>query len=505
MIIYNARVRSMDGRRPVADSVTVSGNRITGVGARPNGDDESRIDAKGLCVVPGLTDSHVHFASWALGLSQPRLGGVRSIDEVIERVRGAKPAPSGWIRGLGWAESEWEKPVKPSKEHLDAVFPEQPVALMSKDYHSLWLNSVALRQADSDLEVPGGVVERDATGEPIGILREEAAWAFRDRYVRPTQEEMAAAVAPALEIASARGVTAIHDKDGWLDMIPVWREVHAEHGIPLRVWQSYPPSALDELDRLAIAPEIPVRLGYIKVFMDGTVGSGTALMSDGSGVEMTSEAALAEIIEHAAEHGLSVGVHAIGDLANRRALGAFETTREIWKSRDLRPRIEHAQLLDREDVCRFAELGVTASVQFSHAPSDRERAEAFLSGRDIVAYGFQSLLSSGAVLVNGSDAPVESLAPLRGIQAGVARTFDERPPWRPEEAVTAWDALNSTTRLPAWLAREEGQRGEIRAGQLADLVVLDRDPLESDPREIGEIEVVATMFDGKWVHNPPPW
>ena len=233
--------------------------------------------------------------------------------------------------------------------------------------------------------------------------------------------------------------------------------------------------------------------------MDGTLGSQTARMLDGSGVEITSREQLEEFIRAGARAGFPLAVHAIGDLANREALDAFEATRADWQG--LRPRIEHAQLLAPEDVPRFGELGVAASVQFSHAPSDRDLAERFWGEKTAGAYAYRSLLDAGAVVANGSDAPIEELDPLAGIRAGVLRTLDERPAWHPEQAVTVEEALHATCVAPAWLAHEEHSRGKLLPGYEADLVVLDRDPLD----DLAGVQVVATMLAGGWTHNPPPW
>jgi predicted amidohydrolase YtcJ len=195
-----------------------------------------------------------------------------------------------------------------------------------------------------------------------------------------------------------------------------------------------------------------------------------------------------------------VAVHAIGDGANRAALDAFEATRDVWQPPGLRPRIEHAQLLDEADMARFAELGVAASVQFSHAPSDRDLAERLWEGRQ-GAYAYRSLLDAGTVLANGSDAPVEELDPLAGIVAGVLRTLDERPAWRPEQALTIEEALHATCVTPAWLEHAENRRGTLRPGMLADLVVLDRDPLTCAPEELPEARVLATMVGGRWTYG----
>src|SRR5919201_569680 len=410
---------------------------------------------------------------------------------------------------MGWRSGDWSPATEPTKEARDRVTGDIPTALTARDYHSLWLNSAALAHADGDLNVAGGVVERDALGEPTGVLREECAWHFRDAYVRPTEDEMVDAARAGMRIAVARGVTAVHDKDGWLGALGVFQRLRDEGALLLRVWQSIPHAQVEEAAALPIRSgfgDDQLRLGYLKAFMDGTLGSQTARMLDGSGVEITSRVELEDIIRRGAAAGLPVAVHAIGDLANRDALDAFEATREAWAPLGLRPRIEHAQLLTAEDLPRFARLGVAASVQFSHAPSDRDLADRFWTGKTDGSYAYRSLLESGALVANGSDAPIEELDPWAGVVAGVLRTIDERPAWHPEQTVTLQQALEATTLAPTWLAGEERQRGKLVPGYLADLVVLDRDPFECrEPEQLREIQVVATMLGGRWVHSPPPW
>ena len=512
MILENGVIRTMDPALPVARALAVAGERIAGaVGTHETAlASPEVVDLRGRCVVPGFTDAHVHFPTWALALRQVRLEGARSLAEALERVAEAARAlsPGSWLRGHGWRDADWQPPDPPTREALDRICPDVPVALMAKDYHSLWLNSAALARADGDLLVPGGVVELDARGEPTGILREESAWRFRDAHVRPTDDEMVEASRAAVRIANARGVTAVHDKDGWLGALRVWQRLRAEAGLTLRVWQSLPHGEVTRLAELGISSGFGddlLRVGYLKVFMDGTLGSRTARLLDGSGVEITCREELTEIVRGAARAGFPVAVHAIGDLANRQALDAFETTQDEWRPRGLRQRIEHAQLVDPADVPRFGRLGVAASVQFSHAPSDRDLAERYWEDRLEGAYAYRALLDAGALLANGSDAPIEELDPLAGICAGVSRTLDDRAPWRPEQALTVEEALRASTVAPAWLAGDERRRGRLVPGQLADLVVLDRDPVACPPDELPEIRVVATMLGGRWVHNPPPW
>ena len=465
-----------------------------------------RVDLQGRCVLPGFNDAHVHFPTWSLAQSQVRLEGAGSLAEAVGRVAdGLAGAPPGaWLRGLGWRDAGWTEP--PTRAALDAIAPETPVILTSRDYHSVWLNSAALAHAGGDLDAPGGVVERDEGGEPTGILRENAAWRFRDRHATPTGAEMLEACRAGLGIAAARGVTAIHDKDGWLGSLELFQRLRDADELTLRVWQSIPAERLPHLRELGLRSRFGddlLRAGYLKVFMDGTLGSATARLLDGSGVEITSSEGLAEIVREAAAAGWPVGVHAIGDAANRAALDAFEATAGAWRPLGLRQRIEHAQLLDPAELPRFAELGVAASVQFSHAPSDRDLADRIWEGH-AGAYAYRSLLDAGALLANGSDAPVEELDPLKGIVAGVLRTLDERPAWRPEQALTVAEALEATCVAPVWLAGDEDRRGRLGPGMLADLVVLDRDPLLCPPEQLPDITVVATMVGGRITHVSDP-
>jgi predicted amidohydrolase YtcJ len=511
VILENGVVRTMEPSLPLARSLAIAGDRIVGgVGAHETSlPGPERIELGGRCVVPGFSDSHVHFPTWAIAQHEVRLEGTTSLEEAVARVRDALPQGSGtWLRGRGWRSGDWSPPVEPTKHELDAIAPDRPVALMARDSHSVWLNSAALARANGDLQVPGGVVELDERGEPTGVLREESCWQFRDRYIETSDDEYVEAMRSGMRLAASRGVTALHDKDGWLGALRFWQRLDADDALILRVWQSLPAEKAEELADVDVRSGLGsplLRLGYLKAFMDGTLGSQTARMLDGSGVEITSREELEEHIRNGARAGFPIAVHAIGDLANREALDAFESTRSEWEPLGLRPRIEHAQLLASEDLPRFAELGVAASVQFSHAPSDRDLADRFWDGLDSEPYAFRSLLESGAVLANGSDAPIEELDPLLGIRAGVLRTLDEREAWRPEQALTVEQALHATTVAPAWLARDEHRRGKLVPGQLADLVVLDRDPLDCEADELAEVEVVATMLGGTWTHNPPPW
>jgi predicted amidohydrolase YtcJ len=507
VILENGTVRTLDASLPTAGALAIAGDRVAGgIGTHETAlASPEVVDLGGRCVLPGITDSHVHFPTWAAARRVIRLEEATSAEDAAARlapgVEGV--APGRWFRALGFRETNW--PALPTKEVLDAVTGDTPAAVISKDFHAIWLNSTGIARTGGDLrryDVRGGVVELGPDGEPTGLIREESAWQFKEEHLELTDEEYLEALREGLKVASSRGVTAIHDKDGWIPSIPrLWQELEREDALPVRVWQSVPHENVDRLAEVGLASGLGdrVRLGYLKVFMDGTLGSQTALMTDGSGVEITSREELVDILRRAARARWPVAVHAIGDLANRNALDAFEQTRDEWQSLGLRHRVEHAQCLRPEDVGRFAELGLTASVQFSHAPSDEELAHRFWSDRLDGAYSFRSLLERRTRLVNGSDAPIEELDPWGGIVSGVLRH------WRTDERVTVEEAIRASTVEPAWLTGDERRRGKLLPGYVADLVVLDRDPFAIQAEELPEVRVVATMVGGRWTHNAPPW
>jgi predicted amidohydrolase YtcJ len=508
VILDNGVIRTLDPSLPTAGALAIAGPLVAGgVGTHewvlPT---PERVDLAGRCVLPAFCDSHVHFPTWALARRDVHLEAADSVAAALALVAAHPRSGGTWIRGTGWRDATWGE--RPTAAALDAVTGVTPAALWSKDYHSLWLNTAGLAEAGGNLDIAGGVVERHPDGSPTGILREESAWRFRERFVTVTEDEWVEATRVGIRVANARGVAAIHDKDGWLGAASIFGRIHEHEGLSLRVWQSLPAERLPEIAGLPLRSRLGddfLRLGYLKTFMDGTLGSQTALMLDGSGVQITSREELEEIVRRAAEVGWPVSVHAIGDRANRDALDAFEATRDAWQPRGLRQRIEHAQCVDPADLPRFAELGVACSIQLSHAPSDRDLAERFWGDRLQCTYAFRSLWDSGAVVVNGSDAPVEELDPLAGIRAGVLRTIDGRPAWRSDEALTVEQALISSTVTPAWLSGDERRRGRLLPGFLADLVVLSRDPFTCPPDELESVEVVSTMVGGRWVHQPPPW
>jgi hypothetical protein len=301
-------------------------------------------------------------------------------------------------------------------------------------------------------------------------------------------------------------VTGIHDfQRDW--GLAAWQRLHTDRRLSLRVWASLPAERVDEIIALGLRSGLGddwLRIGPVKAFADGTLGSRTASMLEpfadaGYGEALLSSDELRHLAGRCADAGLELAVHAIGDAANRAVLDALEATRERWAPRRLRPRIEHAQLLHPDDLARFAALGVTASMQPSHAPSDRSLAEAVWGTRCGGAYALGSLAASGAALCFGSDAPIEPLDPLAGVQAAATRD------WPVSEALAVEVALDGFWSGAAYARQAERRLGRLLPGFAADLVVLERDPVTCPPDEIAGIGVVATMSGGRWVHGRPPW
>ena len=471
--------------------------------------DAQVVDLDGRVLLPGLWDAHVHFDQWTLARRRLDLGPAGSAADAVAlvaaRLRTDPAEPGTVLVGHGFRDALW--PDAPHRDLLDPVTGAVPVVLVAADLHCCWVNSAAAARYGMAQHPTGLIRERDWL--PIMTdIRGGATSVLPDRLAAETGRA-----------AAARGVVGVVDYEApW--QLDAWASRVTAGADALRVVASVWPEALDGPDGpiargLRSGDVVPgtgglLTMGPLKVVTDGSLNTRTAYCHDpfpgaGVGMLLVPPEVLVPLLHRAATHGLDAAVHAIGDRANREALDAFASTRELWQPLGLRHRIEHAQCLDPADVGRFAELGVACSVQYSHAPSDRDLAERFWDGRLDGTYAFRSLTESGAVVANGSDAPVEELDPLAGVAAGVRRTIDDRPAWRPDESVTVEQALHATTVAPAWLAGDERRRGTLLPGRLADLVVLDRAPVACEPDELPSVEVVATMVGGRWVHNPPPW
>lgn len=514
----NARIHTLDPARPHANALLVHGERILAVGdvaecremAGPN---VRRIDLAGMTVLPGLTDSHIHAAQYARELDQVDLRGTKSLTEALERIRvkAATLAPGTWLFGGRWDCHKWDRPVQPNRHDLDRVCPDRPVALPSIDGHTCWVNSRALEVLGINAETPdpaGGEIVRDERGEPTGILREAAA----DIPRNITTEDLVAKLRIGLTNFLKVGLTSIHDIDGE-DCRAALETLYARGELPLRVHKLIPLSALDAViaeGRATGDGDRWLRTGPVKVFTDGALGSHTCLMTEpfagepgNYGMAVTPAKEFERLVQTAADAGIAVAAHAIGDAANRMVLRAYAR----WQERQaaaagplrLRHRIEHAQHLQIADVTEFARIGVIASMQPTHCTSDIPLNNTLLAGRELASYAWRSLIDSGATVAFGSDAPIEDPNPFYGIHAAVTRQqADGNPPggFQPHERLRLEQALHAFTVAPAYASYEEHLKGRLRPGMLADFIALPTDPFDLDPAELRDLQVALTVVGG---------
>lgn len=522
LLLLNGKIYTMDRTLPHSQAVAIEGNRILAVGSNDEVSVKTRgggwdvLDLEGRAVVPGFIDCHVHFLDFALGLKRLDLKGVDSLERVLALVRERvlKSGPGEWITGFGWDHLLWQGDF-PHRKDLDRVAPENPVALRRKDGHLIWVNSWALERAGIDEGTPdpvGGQIERDEEGH-TGILKERAVELIEGVIPRPSPLTRQGALKEAISQAQRFGLTTIHDCEG-SEALADFQSLLAQGELGLRVYMMIPRDSLEEAVNLGLKTGFGndyLRLGHLKVFADGSLGSQTAHMlepfygqPDNYGIPTLSRDELQDIVKRASEAEISCTVHAIGDAANRKVLDVFAQWRAKGVGERLRHRIEHAQLLHPDDISRFKELNIIASMQPIHAISDMMMADRYWGERARYSYAWRSLLDSGARLAFGSDCPVESLDPLMGIHAAVTRQRASGEPeggWYHQERLTVAEAVHAYTLGAAYASGEERAKGSIAPGKLADLVVLSGDIFEIPPEEILETEVEYTIFDGRVVYE----
>jgi predicted amidohydrolase YtcJ len=519
-LLLNGSIYTMDPQLSTASAVAVADGVITAVGgselsglATP----ETRIiDLAGRCVLPGLTDSHIHLRWFALSLQRVDLTGARSLAAMLELVaeRARVTPPGGWVLGQRWDQELWPDRRFPCAADIDRLVPDHPVALTAKSGHALVANSLALQLAGVTANTPdpeGAHIARDSSGNPTGLLFEKAAMDLvKNATPQPEPDALAVAMRPAFERAWQVGVTAVHDMDE-LSAFDAFQRLRARGELGLRVVKYLPIEALDHAEAIALRSGLGddwLRVGGIKVFADGALGARTAAMlepyvgePDNRGIMTTRPEVLAEIAQRATEGGLALAIHALGDRAIRVVLDAIAAAQGAGPQQ--RHRIEHVQHLHPDDVGRLAELGVVGAMQPIHVVQDAPMVDRYLGERGRTAYAWRSLLDAGTVLAFGSDFPVEDVNPFLGIEAAVTRVcVNDRggsEAWHPEQRLTVEEAVRAYTRGAAYAAGLEDRLGSLTPGKLADLVVLDRDVFTCDPVSIGETKVLGTMLGGKWV------
>lgn len=524
LLLHRGRVRSLLGERGDGTWIALKGTRVLAIG---RGQVPRRLrsapalDLQGRTVLPAFTDAHAHLLRIGLMRLLLDLRGHTTKEEVLRAVafRARALPPGAPIRGFGWDQTTWGEADFPTRHDLDTVAPAHLVHLERVDAHAVWANSRLLATAGitaATPDPPGGAILRDARGEPSGIVLDRARDLLRPHLPDWTEEDRAAALLQGAVACHRAGITSLHDAAVNASTLRLLHRLFIEGGLGLRVYAML--HGEEALERaLPQGPRVGLYGGFltiraVKLFVDGALGSrGAALLEPyrdapgEAGLLLMDEEAIAQAAGRALSHGFQVCAHAIGDRANRETLRAYRRLREAFPEvAGARLRVEHAQVVHPADRPTFGDLELVASVQPAHATSDMRWAAARLGEERLPwAYAWRSLRRAGAALAGGSDAPIEALSPLAGVYAAVTRQDAAGNPqegFLPEERLTVRQALDLYTRGAAYAAFEEGERGSLRRGALADLVVLSADPLRAAPKELLEITVDYTVLDGAVVY-----
>jgi predicted amidohydrolase YtcJ len=530
LVLRHGKIATVDPALPYAQMIAVRGGRIAAVGAEPEagrwiGPQTKVIDLKGMLAIPGFIEGHGHFTSlgeYRMGLD---LREARTWDEIVAEVgRAARQVkPGDWIVGRGWHQSKWDHPPDPNVEgfplhaSLDSVSPHNPVLLTHASGHAAFVNSQAMAIAGIARDTanpPGGEILKDAAGNPTGLLRERAsilAMSFYDRW-HAAHSDLRKTIELATGECLSKGITTFEDAGSPPAVADVFRSMAANHELRLRLWVMLRDSnqALEQkLDsyRTIGAGDGFLTIRAIKKYIDGALGSRGAWLlepytdkPDSVGMATETPEEIERTAELAIAHRYQLCVHAIGDRGNREVLNIYERVfREHPDRKDLRWRIEHAQHLNAADIPRFGQLGVIAAMQGIHCTSDAPYVLLRLGPRraEEGAYVWQKLIKSGAVVGNGTDAPVEDVSPIACYYASVSRKLKDGSRFYPDQRMSREEALKSYTWNNAYAAFEEDVKGSLTVGKLADITVLSRDILTVPEDEILSTDVMDTIVGGK--------
>ncbi|KAF0108384.1 MAG: amidohydrolase family protein [Anaerolineaceae bacterium] len=521
-LLHNARIHTFDPARPSATALAVERGRVLAAGGEEllaEFGSAAREDMRGCALLPGLTDAHLHLQAYALSLTAIHCE-VSTKEECLRRVaeRAAAVKEGEWILGHGWNQNDWNGEW-PCAADLEPAAPGRPVYLTAKSLHAAWASRAALRLAGITASTPDpadGVILRGRKGVPTGILIEQAMKLVEQAIPEPDPEALAETfqkeIIPGLW---QMGLTGVHDFDRQT-CFQALQLLHARGELHLRVLKSIPKELLPQAAELGLRTgfgDDTLRIGSVKLFADGALGPHTGAMFEpyvddpqNRGMLILDGETLFELGRRAAESGLSLAVHAIGDRAVHAMLDGFERLRAYERERGLpalRHRIEHVQTIRPADASRLAGLGVIASMQPVHAPSDMDMTERYLGERSAFCYAWRTLLEGGARLAFGSDAPVETPNPFIGLHAAVTRRRADGAPgpegWVPQQRLTVREAFEGFTIGPAFAAGAESRLGRLSPGFLADLIVLENDPFTCEPAALRELRPSATMLGGEWV------
>ena len=527
LVVTNGRIYTVDAARPVVDAMAIRGGRVVFVGDRAGakaltGAQTEVLDLDGQTVIPGMTDAHAHVLGLGQALRNVDLVGTASYEAVIARVAArAKETPKGeWIIGRGWDQNDWGDTRWPSHEALSRAVPDHPVYLERVDGHAALANAMAMQRAGltrASKDPSGGQIVRDARGEPMGVLVDNAQGLVERSIPAATRAQTKAMIAAAITEMHRWGLTGVHDAGASAQTLELYEELGREGALDLRLYamiSDHAPTLEAWFRRGPQSGLFDGRLWVrsIKLYQDGALGSrGAALLepySDDaatSGLLVSAPAHIREVADRALVAGFQVNTHAIGDRGNRLVLDAYQAALAARPTADHRFRVEHAQILHSDDIPRFAALGVIPSMQASHQTSDMYWAgnrlgETRLRG----AYAWRSLLETGTIIPNGSDFPVEYVDPLISFKASVSRQDAKGWPvggWFPEQRMTREEALKSMTIWPAYAAFQEAELGSLTPGKHADFVVLDQDLLRIPDAMLAQVRVRSTWFAGRKVYE----
>ncbi len=526
LIVTGARIYTVDDSRPAAAAFAVRDGRFEFVGSEREamalrGPATRMLDLHGATVVPGLLDAHAHLYDLGVALASADLDGSLSYDEVVARVVASarsRGTPKGaWIYGHGWDQNRWAVKQFPTHEALTRAFPDNPVVLERVDGHALLANARAMQAAGvtaATKDPSGGRIIRDASGNPTGVFVDNAQALIERAVPRPSREQIEKSVATALAECRKWGLVGAGDAGEPRAVIDVMEDMARAGNFDFRGYILIDDDSAEIAHYYTLGPRSAMYGGRIwvrgigEVYADGALGSrGAALLSpysddpSNTGLLRSSEAHLEQLSEAALRHGFQVAIHAIGDRGNRVALDAYDSALKAVPTADHRFRIEHAQILDPADIPRFAELGVIPSMQSSHQTSDMRWAEGRLGPSRIRgAYAWRSLLNTGVIIPNGTDAPVEYVNPLITFHSAVTRQDSTGWPaggWYPEQRMTRAEALKSMTIWAAYAAFQDSVMGSITPGKYADFTVLDQDIMSVPDDDILKTHVLSTYIGGK--------
>jgi predicted amidohydrolase YtcJ len=526
----HGRIYTNDPEQPWAEAMAVADGKISCIGKMDHvlldcgGGQEGAetVQLRGQFVMPGFNDAHVHLGGAAADLLAVPLTGVPNVEELQKRVADAvaNHKEGEWITGGGWDHTLWTDRKFPNRQQLDAVAPKNPVILTHISGHVAVANSLALQHAEIDKYTPnppGGEIEHDSLGEPTGMLKEYAAMSLVNvRIPDPAPEQRRRGIELVLENVAKNGVTSVQDYSDWEDF-KMYKQLKEEDKLTVRITEWLPfLTPLNDLQNMRAqggTKDPWLKTGALKAFVDGAMGSRTAAMlepySDDpttSGILTNDPQKLKEMAIARDKAGFQLNFHAIGDRANRVALDVFEAVTKANGPRDRRDRIEHAQLVAPEDFPRFAKLNVVASMQPSHQTNDMRWAEDRV-GRERIkgAYAWATMLKNGVRLAFGTDYDVEPISPFRGLYACVTRERPDGGPkngWEPQEKISLEDCIRAYTSGSAYAQFEEGKKGELKAGEYADFIILSNDLTKVPPSQYTKTSVIRTVVGGRTVYQP---